>query len=133
MSVSQRLLSVFRGPGRLAAGLGILLLGLGAEGGAQPPRDGKLETVRGVVQRFTTAPKGDVDGAILDDGTWVHWPPHLADRMTALIAKKDRIRATGWRETDPEGRRKFEARSVTNLTTEETASFGDDGPKGPKG
>src|SRR5205085_1704889 len=84
MSVSQRFLRVFRVPGRLAAGLGILLLGLGAEGGAQPPRDGNLETVRGAVQRFTTAPKGEVDGAILDDGTWVHWPPHLAGKVTAF-------------------------------------------------
>ena len=43
---------------------------------AQPsPADGDLKTVRGKVETFTTAPRGEVDGAVLDDGTAVHCAP----------------------------------------------------------
>jgi hypothetical protein len=57
-----------------------------AEVKAQPPGDSDSRTVRGRVQRFTTAPKGEVDGMVLDDGTVVHWPPHLENKVTAVVA-----------------------------------------------
>src|SRR5205085_12242041 len=52
-----------------------------------PPADAQLMTVRGTVREFTKAPMGEVDGLVLSDGTWVHWPPHLQDRFTAIAAK----------------------------------------------
>ncbi len=44
---------------------------------AEPPAPPAAEskTVRGAVKSFTTAPMGEVDGAVLDDGTVIHWPP----------------------------------------------------------
>ncbi len=74
------------------------------------------QTVRGTVQRFTTAKKGEVDGLVLDEGTWVHWPPHLETRFSGLTSKGDRIRATGRWETGKKGESKFEVESLTNLT-----------------
>ncbi len=64
---------------------------------------------------------GEIDGAILDDGTVTHWPPHLADRFSALVARGDRIKVSGWTETGPAGDSHFEVQSVTNLRTGDTA------------
>ena len=79
-------------------------------------------SVQGTVQRLTTAPMGEVDGAILDDGTTIHWPPHLSDRFSAVIARGDRVRVSGWMETGPAGDTHFEVRSATNLRTNATTS-----------
>jgi hypothetical protein len=95
-----------------------------------PPgnRFGETKTIQGRVQSLTTAPMGEVDGATLDDGTVIHWPPHLADRFTALVARGDRVRVTGWMETGPAGDIHLEVRTVTNLRTDATASNDVAGP-----
>jgi hypothetical protein len=93
------------------------LLALCVWAGAQPPAAGDASTVQGRVERFTTAPKGEVDGAVLDDGTVLHWPPHLQDRFTGIIAKGDRVKASGRMETGPEGDTHLEVQTVTNLRT----------------
>jgi hypothetical protein len=77
--------------------------------------------VRGSVQRMTTAPQGEVDGAVLDGATWLHWPPHLQDRFTSLIKPGDQVRATGRTETGPAGDTHFEVQKVTNVQTNATA------------
>ena len=65
---------------------------------------------------------GEVDGAILDDGTAIHWPPHLSDRFSVVIARGDRVRVSGWMETGPVGDTHFEVQSATNLRTNATTS-----------
>ncbi len=105
-----------------ALGASLLLLPLTAVAvRAQPPAGRDSQTVRGTVRSFTTAPKGETDGAKLDDGTWLHWPPHMQDRFTDVIKKGDRVRATGRTETGPAGDTHFEVQSVTNLRTKDTA------------
>lgn len=96
---------------------------------AQPPRRGEATTAEGVVQRMTTAPRGEIDGAVLDDGTTLHWPPHLSDRFAGAAARGDRVRASGWMETGPRGDTHFEVQTLTNLRTEATAE--NDGPPPP--
>jgi len=114
--------------------LALVVLG---QGQAQPPGEGELKTVRGKVERFTTAPKGEVDGAVLSGGTVIHWPPHLEGRFKGILTKGDRVEAAGRMETGPEGDTKLEVRRVTNLRTEESRTNDDvpppKGPKGPKG
>src|SRR5260370_9010212 len=85
-----------------------LLLTLCVLAQAQPSGDAGVSTARGTVQRFTTAPRGEVDGAVLDDGTWLHWPPHMQDRFTGILKEGDRVRATGRPETGPAGDPHFE-------------------------
>jgi hypothetical protein len=95
-------------------GAGFLLLVLSfAVSNAQPPDRGDVSTVRGTIDRMTTAPLGEVDGAVLNDGTWLHWPPHMQDRFTAIAKERARVEATGRTETGPVGDRHFEVQSVT--------------------
>src|ERR1700678_3050797 len=63
--------------------IGLVLPFCSSEGKAQEHRFGEARTAQGRLQSFTTAPMGEVDGAVLDDGTVIHWPPHLANRFTA--------------------------------------------------
>jgi hypothetical protein len=93
-----------------------------SEGKAQEPRPGAAKTAQGRVESFTTALMGEVDGATLDDGTVVHWPPHLADRFTAILAKGDRVRVSGRMETGPAGDTHFEAETATNIRTNASTS-----------
>src|SRR5207248_2378135 len=84
-----------------------------------PPPAAEFVTRTGTVKEFTTAPKGEVDGLILNDSTWVHWPPHLESRF-AGIAKGDRIKVLGFMETGPKGDTKLEVSTITNLRTKKS-------------
>lgn len=64
----------------------------------------------------------------MDDGTILHWPPHLADRFSAVAIKGERIKVTGWMETGPAGDTHLEVRTVTNVRTDATASNDVAGP-----
>ena len=86
------------------------------------------QTAQGKVQRMTSAPMGEIDGAVLDDGTVIHWPPHLADRFSAIIARGDRVKVSGWMETGPAGDTHFEVLTATNLRTNASASNDVAGP-----
>jgi hypothetical protein len=100
-----------------------------SEGNAQPPDRGATKTVQGTVRRSTTAPMGEIDGAELDDGTLIHWPPHLGDRMAGIAVRGDQVRATGRMETGPEGDTHLEIATITNLRT--NASLENDAPAPP--
>jgi hypothetical protein len=95
---------------------------------AQPPTpkskdkrglvQGEYRTTQGTVREFTSAPKGERDGLILNDGTWVHWPPHLADRFTAIVDKGDRVKASGYMDNGPKrDDPKLEVSVLTNSRT----------------
>jgi hypothetical protein len=145
-------------PRQSFVGLGVLAFSLWATAlSAQPPGPGKgrgpkrppgpppnaeFKTVRGTVKEFTTAPRGEVDGLLLSDGTWVHWPPHMQDRFTAIVSRGDRVEATGYWETGPAGDTKLEVSTLTNLATNRTsenpdrpspARIGPRGRPGPRG
>ncbi len=102
-----------------------------AREGLLDPRTGALKTAEGRVRSMTTAPMGEVDGAILDDGTAIHWPPHLADRFAAVVTRGERVKVSGWTETGPEGDTHLEVQTATNLRTNGVAT-NDDGPLGPR-
>jgi hypothetical protein len=96
------------------------------------------ETVEGVVRSFTTAPRGETDGALLDNGTALHWPPHLQTSFTNVLAVGDRVTATGQMETAPRGERQFEVQLVKNVRTGASAENDDRRPprgpaRGPRG
>ncbi|HWB13457.1 MAG TPA: hypothetical protein VG826_29805 [Pirellulales bacterium] len=110
------------------AGAGLALLG--GESLARERREARdTETVTGKVESTTTAPRGEIDGAVLEDGTVLHWPPHLADRFSDVVKKGDRVKAVGWQERGPEGDERLEVKTLTNVDTRATAE--NDGP-GPR-
>jgi beta-lactamase regulating signal transducer with metallopeptidase domain len=81
------------------------------------------KTVQGIVQKFTTGPKGDVHGFLLKDGTEVRFPPHMEKRVTAAVAKDDRVRVSGRLHTGPKGDTHLEAESITNLGSQATVQI----------
>jgi hypothetical protein len=85
-----------------------------------PPPGAEILTVRGTVKDFTTAPKGEKDGVTLTDGTWVHWPPHLSDRFSGIVAPGDKVKVIGWMDAGKKGDSKLEVSSLTNLGTNQT-------------
>jgi hypothetical protein len=99
-----------------------------SKGAKGPPDDAEILTVRGTVKDFTTSPKGEKDGVTLNDGTWVHWLPHLENRFAAILAKGDKVRVIGWMDTGKKGESKLEVSTLTNLATNETVTNSD--PKG---
>jgi hypothetical protein len=101
--------------------------------GRARPDDRDATTVRGVVRSLTTAPKGEIDGAVLDDGTSLHWPPHLEANFKEVVAVGDRVEATGRTETAPRGEVQFEVQTVTNLRTNATVGNDDRPPASPRG
>jgi len=115
--------------GAVAAILALLMLNFSGEADAQR---GDLETVKGTVKGFTEAPKGEIDGMALSDGTVVHWPPHLEKKFTAIVKKGDRVEVVGRRVTLKQGEKLFEARTVTNLTTRASYTRDEDKPLPPK-
>jgi hypothetical protein len=84
-----------------------------------PPRDGerpgreadKSLTLTGVVASFHKNPKGDVDGLQLEDGTEVRFPANAGEKLTGVVALKDRITIEGW--THP-GESELRAASIKN-------------------
>ena len=68
---------------------------------------------------------GEVDGAILDDGTVLHWPPHLEDEFRPLATVGARVSAIGQTETAPRGEVHFE---VQTLKKEKTGASSDGEP-----
>lgn len=119
----------------VAAGSLFALLG-SAECQAQPPAAFAKREIEGKVERITTAPLGEIDGAVLEDGTWVHWPPHMQDRFRAIVKEGDRIRVTGRNETGKRGEPRFETHSLTDLrnnTTVENPDFAFGPPAGGGG
>jgi len=113
-------LFAFMAASLLVASLEAQTGGKKGKGPKGPPPGAEILTVRGTVKDFTSAPKGEVDGVTLTDGTWVHWPPHLSDRFSGIVGKGDKVKVIGWMETGPKGDTKLEVSSLTNLTTNQT-------------
>jgi len=92
--------------------------------------DDEARTATGVIQRFTAAPRGEVDGAELSDGTLVHWPPHMGEAIAAIVARGDRVEVVGRSEISPDDVAQLEAASIRNLGSNRTVTVIEPGPRG---
>jgi hypothetical protein len=130
MNLRNQILNRFTWP-RLVAlgacGAALVVIGYGTVG-AQLAANRNVRTVSGRIQEFTTAPRGEVDGATLSDGTLLHWPPHVGERVTEMVKKGDRVEATGQTETGPRGDTHFEVSSITNMRTDASLDVATIGP-----
>jgi hypothetical protein len=61
-------------------------------------------SVQGRVQRLLRGPAGDVNGALLDDGTVLRMPPHIAYRFSTVLAPGQSVAAQGWELSTSYGR-----------------------------
>ena len=62
----------------------------------------QLTEIQGIVQRFTLAPRGELDGFLLADGVQVHVPPHLSAELAVAVRPRDAVSVRGYRfETVP--------------------------------
>ncbi len=55
----------------------------------------QLPLIQGKVAQYDLTPRGDVDGLILDDGTEVHFPPHLGTQVVAAVRPGDSVTIHG--------------------------------------
>jgi hypothetical protein len=56
--------------------------------------------VEGTVSQYLLNPRGEVDGLLLDGGTVIKFPPHLARELVQVIKPKERVRANGHLEAE---------------------------------
>jgi hypothetical protein len=85
-----------------------------------------LPDTRGIVQRFTLTPRGELDGFLLTDGTEVHLPPHLSDQLAAAVRPGDPVLIRGYRSLAAP---LIVATTVTDTSTNQTVV--DQGPPPP--
>ncbi|UFW91970.1 hypothetical protein BjapCC829_49230 (plasmid) [Bradyrhizobium barranii] len=69
-----------------------------------PRQAGQSMTVQGRVQMALHGPRGDVNGALLEDGTILRLPPPEAERLGAFLAPGQTIAAQGDGIATPMGR-----------------------------
>jgi len=88
-----------------ATGQSVVDRGPGFGPGPKGPRDaGQPMSVQGRVQTPLHGPRGEVNGAMLEDGTIVRLPPPEAERLASLLAPGQTIIAQGDGLVTPMGR-----------------------------
>ncbi|MFA4142076.1 hypothetical protein P2C94_22590, partial [Xanthomonas perforans] len=58
----------------------------------------------GTIQRLVYGPAGEVNGALVSDGTVVRMPPHLALQFADLLRVGEPLSASGFGVATPDGR-----------------------------
>ena len=102
-----------------------------------PPPEVELTAtaiVTAQIASYTANARGLMDGMVLDDGTRVHFRPHMGMTLSPLLLRGDRIRVTGWEMDRPGVGRVLEAKMITNLRTNtsvDVAAFADPAPPRP--
>ncbi|ACD57240.1 hypothetical protein WKH86_19840 [Xanthomonas oryzae pv. oryzae] len=71
-----------------------------------PPTPGQLTPLQadGKIQRLVYGPAGEVNGALVSDGTVVRMPPHLALQFADLLGVGAPLSASGFGVATPDGR-----------------------------
>jgi hypothetical protein len=86
-----------------------------------PPRPGmpapgaQNSFAQGRVQRLLRGPAGDLNGAILDDGTILRMAPHIAYQFASVLIPGQTIATQGWGLSTPYGR-VIDAQSIGTST-----------------
>jgi hypothetical protein len=87
----------------------------------------------GVIKALTYAPRGEIDGAVLDNGTIVHVPPPVGMQYTSLFRIGAPLAASGYGTINSYGR-SFEATAIGPSASQmQTVAAVDSGPHGRPG
>jgi hypothetical protein len=81
-----------------------------------------LPEITGTVDRFLLNPHGDSDGMILTDGSEVHFPPHLSNKVRKAIRPGETIKVRGVRP------RSADLIAAVAIETSDGKRIVDDGP-----
>lgn len=91
----------------------------------------KTRQISGQVASYTTAPRGEMDGFILDTGNRVHFPVHAGSAVLPYVQKGQVILVVGTLEDRPDGK-VIEAKSITNTSKNETLDVSKVSPPKPQ-
>lgn len=94
---------------------------------------GGPRSMSGVVQGFTHAPDGKVDGVYLANGNRVHVPPALGGQLAIVAPVGMNIQVQGREMRDPAGRVTIAADRVTNTVSNGTLDVASAGTPPPNG
>jgi hypothetical protein len=86
----------------------------------------QMPAFHGKVTQYDLNPRGDVDGLILDDGSEVHFPPHLGTEVVAAVRPGEAVTIHGLKAR---ALPLIQAMSVTGDVSGKTVV--DNGPPGP--
>ena len=75
-------------------------------------------SVEGTVTQYLMNPYGGVDGLLLQDGTQINFPPHMADELIAIVKPDDQVSIQGEAERDSV----LKADVITNSRTGQTVA-----------
>jgi hypothetical protein len=89
----------------------------------------QVQHVDGVVKQLNRTPRGEVDGAILDSGDFVHVGPHEAAQLNLAVGQK--VSADGWSRSMLMGHSLIVATKVNGTTIQRPRPM--DGPPGRDG
>jgi hypothetical protein len=62
---------------------------------AREDEDDEVQELHGIVLNYLLNPRGEVDGLLLEDGTFIKFPPHLGRELVQVAKPKDEIIAIG--------------------------------------
>jgi hypothetical protein len=101
-----------------------------------PPAAGPCTavTVQGTLTAWRAGPKRDVNGFFLDTdpgSAEVHFPPHEASRVQAIVGVGSPLRVEGCLNTGPGGGSHVRAETVTNLQSNQSVAFATPTPPPP--
>jgi hypothetical protein len=88
----------------------------------------QLPESRGTVKQYLLAPRGEVDGLILKDGTEVHVPRHLSAQVVFTVRPGDDVSIRGLKAR---GLPMVDAASITNMNTGKTVVDSGRDARGP--
>jgi len=86
----------------------------------------QLPQFKGKITQYSLTPRGDVDGLILEDGTEVHFPPHLGLEVAAAMRPGETVTIHGLKAKELP---LIQAISLTGDVSGRTVM--DHGPRGP--
>jgi hypothetical protein len=85
----------------------------------------------GTVRQYLMNPHGEVDGLLLNDGTQINFPPHMANELVGVVKPNDRVSIQGDRERDSVVKADVITNSRTGQSVAEHAPSWKDRPMPP--
>jgi hypothetical protein len=122
----------FRSALLAASAAGLIAAGIAHAQPAPTYDPAQLPVTKGKIAGYSLTPRGDVDGVFLDNGTEVHFPPHLGTQIVFTARPGDAVTIHGLQARSlPLVQGVSLTNDATNQTVTDTGPPGGPGPRGP--